>query len=91
VFLEAGQEVCEVVAGERPVEGFGDFVVVVLEVVEGAGELGGAGEVVGCQQLALDDRVVDLDLVQPARMNGEVDEDQRRPAALQPLDRCFAR
>jgi aconitate hydratase len=47
VFFEAGQEVCEVVAGERPVEGFGDLVVVVLEVVEGAGELGGAGEVVG--------------------------------------------
>jgi hypothetical protein len=63
VFVEAGEEVCEVVAGEGPVEGFGDLVVVVFEVVECAGELGGAVEVVGGQQLALDDRVVDLGLV----------------------------
>ena len=52
-FVEACEEVCEVVAGERPVEGFGDLVVVALEVVQRAGELGGAGEVVGGKQLAL--------------------------------------
>jgi hypothetical protein len=62
-FVEACEEVREVVAGEGPVEWLGDLVVVVLEVVEGAGELGGAVEVVGSQQLALDDRVVDLGLV----------------------------
>ena len=65
----------------------GDLVVAALEVVECPGELGGALKVVGVKQLALDDRVVDLDLVEPARMDGQVDEDQRGPAALQALDR----
>ena len=88
-FVEAFEEVCEVLAGEVPVERFGDLVVVALEVVQSAGELGGALKVVGGKQLALDDRVVDLDLVQPACVDGEVDEDQCRPAALQALDRCL--
>jgi hypothetical protein len=37
----------------------------VLKLVERAGDGGGVGEVVGVQDLALDDRVVDLDLVKP--------------------------
>jgi hypothetical protein len=41
-------------AGEVPLERFGDLVVAALEVVEGAGELRGALEVVGVEQLALD-------------------------------------
>jgi len=33
-------------------------------------------------RLRWDDRVVDLDLIQPACMDGQMDEDQRRLAAL---------
>jgi len=62
VAVEACEEVCELLAGEVALEGFGDLVGVALEVVQRAGEFGGAGEVVGSQQLALNDRVVDLDL-----------------------------
>ena len=66
----------EVVAGEVPVEGFGDLVPVVLEVVQGAGEVGEAVEVVRLEDLALDDRVVDLELVEPAGVDREVDEEE---------------
>jgi hypothetical protein len=47
VFVEACEEVCELLAGEVPDERFRDLVVVRLEVIQGAGEFGGAVEVVG--------------------------------------------
>jgi hypothetical protein len=77
-------------AGEAPVERLRDRVVAALELVECAGEGGGVGEVVGVEQLALDDRVVDLDLVEPAGVYGQVDEDEIAPAALEPIDRALA-
>ena len=46
-------------------ERLGDLVVVAFELVERAGDLGGVVEVVGSEHLALDDRVVDLGLVEP--------------------------
>ena len=46
---EAGDELAEVGAGEAPVEGLGDLVVAVLELVEGAGEEGEILEVVRLQ------------------------------------------
>src|SRR5712691_6348987 len=90
VLVEAVEELGEVLAGEAPVERFRDLVVAALELVEGAGEGGGAVEVVGVEQLALDDRVVDLDLVEPAGVDGQVDEDEVAPAALEPIDRALA-
>lgn len=39
VLVEACEEVCEFLAGEVPVEGLGDLVVVALEVVQRACEL----------------------------------------------------
>jgi hypothetical protein len=88
--VEPVEQLGEVLAGEVPLERLGDFVVAVFEGVERPGELGGVLEVVGVEQLARDDRVVELDLVEPAGVEGEVDEDQRRPAALEPFDRCLA-
>ncbi len=64
--VEAVEELRELVADERPVERLGDLVVAVLEVVQGTRELGGA-QVVGGKQLALDDRVINLDLLIEAR------------------------
>jgi hypothetical protein len=80
--IEAVHECGEVGAGEVPVEWLGDLVVVALEVVERPGERCGVREVVGVQQLSLEDRVVDLDLVEPAAVDGGVDEDQVRPTSL---------
>ena len=88
--VEPVEQIGEVLAGEVPLERLGDFVVAVLEGVERPCELGGVLEVVGVEQLALDDRVVDLDLVEPAGVDREVDEDQRRLAALEPFHRRLA-
>ncbi len=41
-------------------------------------------------QFALDDREVDLDLVEPAGVHRQVDEDEVGPAPLEPLDRLTA-
>jgi hypothetical protein len=38
----------------------------------------------------LDERVVDLDLVEPAAVDGGVDKDEVRPAALEAIDRPLA-
>ena len=54
-----------------------------FEVVE-------VGEVVGREDFALDDREVDLGLVEPAGVDRGVDEDQVRPCALEAVDRCLA-
>src|SRR5213596_1018703 len=80
----------ELGAGEAPLERLRDLDVVALEVEDGALETGQVGEVVGLEQLALEDREVDLDLVQPTGMDGQVDEAYVRPASLEPLDAVSA-
>jgi len=42
-------------------------------------------EAVGAERLAVDDREVELDLVEPGGVDREVDEPQVLPAALEPL------
>jgi hypothetical protein len=78
---EAEDELVQVGAREAPVEGFGDLVVVALELVQGAGEVSEVVEVVGCEQFALDDREGDLDLVEPTGVQRQVDEGEVSPAA----------
>ena len=82
-FLEEGRQV---VAGEGPFERLADSREVALEVAEAVGELRGAGEVVGRQDLALHDREVDLDLVEPSGMARGMDELQPGVPCLRPLD-----
>jgi hypothetical protein len=64
------EESFEVVTVESPVEGPCGVVVASLEGGELFGQLLGTGDVVRCEQLALDDREVDLDLVQPGACTG---------------------
>jgi hypothetical protein len=66
VAFEALDEVPKVPAGELPLEGTSDLLVMVLEAQDAVFELVGGGEVVGRQHLPLEDREVDLDLVEPA-------------------------
>ena len=61
VLPDARQELVEIGAGESPVEWPGGGVVVLLEGEDLGGELVQALEVVGGQELALDDGEVDLD------------------------------
>jgi hypothetical protein len=73
VLSDACQEAVEVGAGELPVEGPGGGVVVLSE----GEDLGGEGlevlEVVGGEQLALDDGEVDFGLVELGGVDGQVD------------------
>lgn len=82
VAVEAGEELVEVVAAEGPVEWFGDGVVTLLEGGESVTDLVEVGEVVGVDDLALNNGQVDLALVQPRGVQGSVDEPQGRPLAL---------
>jgi hypothetical protein len=63
--MDAGQDLVEAGAGESPVEGPGLGVGVALEGEDLLGEVVRVAEVIGSQELALDDGEVDLDLVQP--------------------------
>ena len=70
--------------------GRGDLLVAAAEGEEVLLERVEVGEVVGGEDLALDDREVDLGLVEPAGVDRGVDEDQVRPGALEAVDRALA-
>ena len=77
----------EVGSSELPFERLGEDLVPVLEGEDPGGELierGGGGR---REDLALEDAEVDLDLVEPAGMDRQVDEAQGGMLALEPLDR----
>src|SRR5215210_9364991 len=84
--VEALEEVVEVAAGVAPVDRLGGLLPVGLEGHDARLQLVEVVEVAWGQRLALEDREVDLDLVQPRGVDGEVDEDQVRPGALQAVD-----
>ena len=77
-----GEQLVEVGAGELPLEGGGDLFVAAAEGEEVLLEGVEVGEVVGGDDLALDDGEVDLGLVEPAGVDGGVDEDQVGPGAV---------
>jgi len=64
-------ETVEVGAGELPLKRGGDLLVAAAEHEQLAFEGVEVGEVVGCEDLALDDRVVDLGLVCEHECEGE--------------------
>src|SRR5215210_1966872 len=86
---EASEEPIEITASELPGEGSGRLLVTLLEGDEAFGQSVEVGEVVGGQNLALEHREVDLDLIEPGGMNRKVQEPQIRPGALQALDGGF--
>ena len=60
----------EIGAREGPLEGSGGLFVALLEGEEAIFDFVERAEVVGGEDLSLDDREVDFDLVEPARMYG---------------------
>lgn len=82
----AVEELDQGLPGEVPLERLGDLVVVMLGLVEGLSDRCGVLEVVGGEDFALDDRVLDLDLGEPAGVNGEVHEARVLPASWSRID-----
>jgi len=79
----------EVVSCEGPVERPSRLFVAVLELQQLLLQISERCEVVRREELALDDREVDLDLVEPAGVHGSMDQDDGRPFGLQPTDRAL--
>src|SRR5215469_5889327 len=78
-------ELAEVGPGEFPFEGGGDGLIVALEAQESVYDGLKRGEVVGDQDFTLNDRKIDLDLVEPAGVDWGVDQHQVGEGGLQPL------
>src|SRR5215208_7338633 len=77
-------------AGELPAKGLGDSLVTLLKGDEVFAQNLKVGKVVGGQDLALNHREVDLDLVEPGSMGRKVDEAQLRPRSLKALYRSLS-
>ena len=76
----------EVLAREGPFEGGGDLLVVVLEAEDAPGDFVLGNEMSGGEGFALQDREVDLDLVEPARVRGQMHEGEVVELCLEPVD-----
>lgn len=74
----------EIEPGEAPFEGRGDRAVLLAEGNERGLELGERAPLVGLENLALHDAEVDLDLVQPGRVDRRVDDPDLRSPFAQP-------
>ena len=74
VGVDSSEEIREVVAGELPLKRSGGGLVAILEGKESPSSVVEIGEVVGSEELALENREVDLDLVQPGGVYGQMDE-----------------
>ena len=80
-------EAVEVGAGELPLKRLGDLLVAAAEREELLFEVGESREVVGGEDLALDDGEVNLGLVEPTGVDGGVHEEQ----VLVPVSKAFDR
>ena len=90
MFGEAREQPVEITAGELPSERFGGPLVMPLEGQEVLGQGIEVGEVVGSKEFALNHREVDLDLVEPRGVSGQMDEFQVGPSALEAFHRACA-
>ncbi len=61
-----------------------------LESEQALFEFGQRGEIVGRQDFSLNDREIDLDLVEPTGVDGSVDEDRVGPFGAEAFDRFLA-
>src|SRR3989304_8414004 len=75
----------EVVTSEGPLKGLGDARVVFREVGEALGQLREGVKIVRGEDLPLKNREVNLDLIEPACMNGAVDGNERGGFGGEPL------
>src|ERR1035437_1159409 len=81
---QGSKDTVQVEPGEPPFEGRGDRAVLLAEGNERGLELGERAPLGGLENLALDEAEVDLDLVQPGRVDRRVDDPDLRPPFAQP-------
>src|SRR5215208_489535 len=87
---ETREEPVEITAGELPGERLGDSLVAFLKGDEAFAQNLEIRQVVRSEDLALNHREVDLDLVEPGGMSGKVDEPQVGPRSLKAFHRSLA-
>src|SRR5712691_4449081 len=86
---ESGEQRGQILSRKRPFERARSSVVVVLKAEQCGLKSGEISEIARGQHLALDDREIDLDLIQPTGVNGGEHGNQRGPLTLKPLDRFY--
>ena len=85
ILVESMYELVEVAARELPLERLGDHLVMPFEESKSVGQHFKGVEIVWREHLALDDGEVDLDLVEPTRMDGTMNHPEVGVAPLQAL------
>jgi hypothetical protein len=88
--VDLGEQCFQVFAGELPLERTSGGAVVVLEAQQAIFEVSQGSKVVGSEQLALNDREVHLDLVQPTGMHRRMHWDDSGPTSPQAFDASLA-
>ena len=88
--LDPFHQALEVISSELPFEGAGDLFIVILETQDPVLELLNGIEVVGSQDLSLEHREVDLDLVEPTGVHWSMHEHEVLPSALESVDAGLA-
>ena len=73
---ELDEEFVEVLAGELPLEGLGRSCPIRLKIHKALGDSVEVGKIIGCQDLSLEDREIDFDLVEPTGVNRRMHERQ---------------
>ena len=84
--VDLGEQALQVLAGELPLEWACGGAVVILEAQQAILDFSEGREVIGREHLALNDREVHLDLVQPTGVHRRMHRDDRGPASPQALD-----
>jgi hypothetical protein len=85
ILMESMNEFVEVIARKLPLERLGYYLVMPFEESKSVGQHLQGVEIVWGEHLALDDGKVDLDLVEPTRMDGTVNHPEVGVATLQAL------
>ena len=75
---ELCDEFPDILTSELPFEGTSSGFPIILKIEEALGKGIEIGKVIGGEHLGLDNREVDLDLVEPAGMDGRMDYDNAR-------------
>src|SRR6266699_3392149 len=83
--MEPLDKFVQIVAGKLPFKGLGDDLVMALKMMEALGQDFQGVEVVWGEHLALNDREVDLDLVEPTGVDGTMYHPEVGVTTLQPL------
>jgi hypothetical protein len=88
--MKAGDQFIQVFAGEGPLERSGRLFIAFLETQESVLQRSQRPEIVGRENLALHDREINLDLIEPAGVHRSVNGNNRGPAVLEALDAPLA-